>query len=112
MDDLVSIPAAARLTLTALSRLSRLEPSAGAAAAAAGASAPGPPPLPLALWARAIGSSTDQPSIAEAAGGSASAAVAAAAGGLPTCSAEDVVYMAKSLKRRVLSRMSQAMLQG
>jgi len=64
MDDLVTIPATARLTLTTLSRLGRLEPPMAASSAAS------PQPLPLASWARAIGSSTDQASIAEADGGS------------------------------------------
>lgn len=107
MDDLVAIPAAARMTLTSLSRLGRLEPPPAGGA-------PAPPALPLALWARAIGSSTDQPSIAEASGSASSSAGGAAAAGLPSCSAEDVVYMCRSLRRRVLSRMSQAqaMVQG
>ena len=120
MDDLVTIPAAARLTLTTLSRLSRLEapqqPGEASAAAAAAAAAASPQPLALAPWARSIGSSTDQPSIAAEAGsgGAATAAAAGLGGGeLPRCSVEDVAYMAKSLRRRALSRMqSAAMVQG
>jgi hypothetical protein len=106
MDDLVTIPATARLTLTTLSRLGRLEPPGTAGAAAAGLQA-----LPLAAWARAIGSSTDQASIAEAANGSSSAAggAAVAAAGLPACAVEDVVYLSRSLRRRVLLRLSNAM---
>ena len=111
MDDLVTIPAAARLTLTTFSRLSRLEQpqQPGEAVTAAAAS---PQPLPLAPWARAIGSSTDQASIAaEVSSGAAAAALGG--GGLPRCSVEDVAYMAKSLRRRVLSRLqSAAMVQG
>ncbi len=107
MDDLVTIPATARLTLTTLSRLGRLEPPMAASSAAS------PQPLPLASWARAIGSSTDQASIAEAAGGSSAASRAAGeAGGLPACAVEDVVYLSKSLRRRVLLRLSNAMVQG
>lgn len=102
MDDLVTIPATARLTLTTLSRLGRLEPPTTAGTAAAG-----PQALPLAAWARAIGSSTDQPSIAEAASGA-----AGLASGLPCCAVEDVAYLSKSLRRRVLLRLSSAMVQG
>lgn len=103
MDDLVTIPATARLTLTTLSRLGRLEPPTAASAAAS----------PLAAWARAIGSSTDQASIAEAAGGSSAASRAAGeVAGLPACAVDDVVYLSKSLRRRVLLRLSNAMVQG
>lgn len=111
MDDLATIPSTARLTLTTLSRLSRLE----APPASAPGSAPSPPPLPLAPWARAIGSSTDQPSIGDAAGGGDGSA-GAPPDGLPACAVADVVYMARSLRRRVLSRLAQqqaaAMVQG
>lgn len=102
MDDLVTIPATARLTLTTLSRLGRLEPPP-----IAGTAAVSPQPLLLAAWARAIGSSTDQPSIAEAASGA-----AAGQAGLPACAVEDVVYLSRSLRRRVLLRLSNAMVQG
>jgi hypothetical protein len=102
MDDLVSIPATARLTVTTLSRLTRLEapppPPPGAA--------PPPEPLPLAPWARAIGSSTDDASIAEAGGGAGSGPE-----GRPRCGVEDVVYMAKSCRRRVLVRLQQSSMQ-
>lgn len=100
MDDLVTIPATARLTLTTLSRLGRLEPPPTAGTAAVS-------PQPLAAWARAIGSSTDQASIAEAASGA-----AAGQAGLPACAVEDVVYLSRSLRRRVLLRLSNAMVQG
>lgn len=102
MDDLVTIPGAARLTLTTLSRLARLEPAPPAVAGVA----PLPPPLLLAPWARAIGSSTDHPSIAEASIGG-----GGAPGWLPGCSVVDVVYMAKSARHRVLARMQQAAMQ-
>ncbi|KAL4857432.1 Queuine tRNA-ribosyltransferase accessory subunit 2 [Chlorella vulgaris] len=74
IDDLATMPAAARLTLTTLSRLACMEAPPPPAAAVA----PPPPPLPLAPWARAIGSATDYPSVAEAGGGS-----SGALGGLP-----------------------------
>ena len=106
MDDLVTIPATARLTLTTLSRLARLEPPLATCAAG------GPQPLPLAPWARAIGSSTDQASIAEAGGGGGSGAAAAGAPGLPACAVDDVIYLSRSLRRRVLLRLSNAMVQG
>lgn len=97
MDDLVTIPSTARLTLTTLSRLSRLEaPTPGC----------GPPTLPLAPWARAIGSSTDQPSIGDSVGGGDGSADAPP-DGLPACAVADVVYMSRSLRRRVLSRLPQ-----
>lgn len=99
MDDLLSLPAAARLTVTTLSRLSRLEapptPPPGAA--------PPPEPLPLAPWARAIGSSTDDASITEAGGGA-----GGGPDGRPRCAVEDVVYMAKSCRRRALFRLQQS----
>lgn len=113
MDDLATIPAASRLTLTTLSRLGRLEVPPAVPPGAA----PGPPPLPLAPWARAIGSSTDQPSIAEASsgGGSGSGSTVKSPSWPPSCNVEDVVYMARSLRRRVLNHLAQvqqAMVQG
>lgn len=102
IDDLATMPAAARLTLTTLSRLACMEAPPPPAAAVA----PPPPPLPLAPWARAIGSATDYSSVAEANGGS-----SGAVGALPGCSVEDVLYMARSCRRRVLQRLQQAQMQ-
>ncbi|KAL4422827.1 hypothetical protein ABPG75_009024 [Micractinium tetrahymenae] len=137
LDDLVCIPSTARVTLTTLSRLSRLEApaaaggaaaaaaagvtpatiSGGAAsqqAAAAGLAAPPPPPALLAPWARAIGSSTEQAAIGDPVTGSCAGGAPASPGALPSCSVEDMVYMARGVRRRVLARMQNtaAMQQG
>lgn len=130
LDDLACIPSTARAALTTLSRLSRLEApaAAGGAAAAAAAgvappasgsstAAPGqaaglaallPPPALLAPWARAIGSSTDQAAISDPVAGSGAGGAPAAPGALPSCSVEDVAYMARGVRRRVLARMQNA----
>lgn len=103
MDELVSVPGASRIALTTLSSLSRLElpPTVGE-------DAPAPPPLLLAPWARAIGSSTEQPSIAE---GGASSGDGSPVPALTRCAVEDVVYMARSMRRRVLSRLQSSAMQ-
>lgn len=128
LDDLACIPSTARAALTTLSRLTRLEapaaagsaaaaaaagvtpPPADGSAAAAGARAAAPPPPPalLAPWARAIGSSTDQAAISDPVTGSGAGGAPVAPGALPSCSVEDVAYMARGVRRRVLARMQNA----
>ncbi|KAL4448861.1 hypothetical protein ABPG77_007578 [Micractinium sp. CCAP 211/92] len=128
LDDLACIPSTARAALTTLSRLTRLEapaaagsaaaataagvtpPPADGSAAAAGAQAAAPPPPPalLAPWARAIGSSTDQAAISDPVTGSGAGGAPVAPGALPSCSVEDVAYMARGVRRRVLARMQNA----
>lgn len=137
LDDLACIPSTARAALTALSRLSRLEAPAAAgsvaAAAAAGAALPSdnsaavpgqaavaplaalpPAPALLAPWARAIGSSTEQAAISDPVTGTGMGGAPAPPGALPSCSVEDVVYMARGVRRRMLARMQNtaAMQQG
>ena len=95
MDELLVTPATTQRMLTALSRLSRVEPP------------PFPtehcaqllfPPLPVAPWAYSIGSSSNASSL-----GGVMAVERRA--GLPCCSAGDVTYIASGIKNRVLYRL-------
>ena len=91
LEELVSPPASCRLWLATLSRLSRLEPPPQRPHAVAAA------PFPLAPWAQAIGSSSS------VAGGCINPG--AGRGPLCCCSVEDVAYMARSMRHRVLHRL-------
>lgn len=94
-DELCSSPSSCRMALATLGRIMRLEAPATSAAAQSSAAAGSFHPLPLTPWAQAIGSSsTMRGSINPG-----------SSGGLVCCSVEDVVYMARSMRHRVLHRL-------
>lgn len=92
-DELLLTSMQQRRTLTALGRLARLESPPLLAEQQLCVS------LPVASWATAIGTSSSNKSLCPA-------EVNARRGGVVCCSVEDVVYLAKSIRRRVIHRMA------
>ena len=57
-------------------------------------------PLPIALWALAIGTSSQKQSLCPE-------TILARRGGCPCCSVDDIVYLSRSLKGRIILRLSE-----
>jgi len=57
-------------------------------------------PLPIALWALAIGTSSQKQSLCPE-------AILARRGGCPCCSVDDIVYLSRSLRGRIILRLSE-----
>jgi hypothetical protein len=57
-------------------------------------------PLPIALWALAIGTSSQKQSLCPE-------TILARRGGCPRCSVDDIVYLSRSLKGRIILRLSE-----
>jgi hypothetical protein len=92
LDDLASSPAAIRNSFSAVGRLLRLQPpllppSPHAAVVA---------PLPVAPWVLSMGSSSGEVTL-DGGGG--------CRGTLPCASVDDVSYMARSIRMRLLHRL-------
>eukprot|EP00890_Picochlorum_soloecismus_P005461 jgi/Picsp_1/5916/NSC_03273-R1_---NA--- len=93
LDSLLATTEAQQRALCVLEKSSRLEDIANSESEPLS-------PLPIALWALAIGTSSQKQSLCPE-------TILARRGGCPCCSVDDIVYLSRSLKGRIILRLSE-----